>query len=239
MDDVQASMLSDVEETNLRQRGSKQQTESRPPTAQAQHNNNKRTDEPEARPKAQDERGRRREATREPKGNGREEKRRKRGKEGRGAGERGREGQGKRKERTRGREDGEKGREGRDERRDAAKEAGGRAGKEDNRQPQEHERERQEDKLVPTTTQESNSLRAKGRDSRVVVWRRRRPAATTNELAPTDVLTERAQHSTLAVTGPGREDLKTPRPEAQAKWCTHPDELAQPGCRQCGVTLRP
>ena len=66
--------------------------------------------------------------------------------------------------------------------------------KKDNRQPQEHERERQEDKLVPTTTQESNSLRAKGRDGRVVVWRRRRTAATANVVAPADFPTERAQH---------------------------------------------
>ena len=199
-----------VEETNLRQRGNKQQRQgSKPPTAHAQHNNNERTDEPETRPKAQDERGRRREAAREPKDDGRAEGGG--GKERKGRGEKRRAGEAK----ARGRgEEGEA--KARKKGGDAAKEARGRAGKEDNRQPQEHERERQEDKLVPTTTRKSNSLRAKGRDSRVVVWRRGRPVAATPELAQTDVQPERTPHPTLAVTSPGREDLKTPRPEAQA-----------------------
>ena len=180
-----------VEETNLRQRGSKQQRQrGKPPTAQAQHNNNERTDEPETRPKAQDERGRRREAAREPKNDGRAEK------EG-GGKERGKGGEARSEERGRERAKGEE----RKERRRPGRKGGTRPGrheakqaKKDNRQPQEHERERQEDKLVPTTTQESNSLRAEGRDGRVVVRRRRRTAATANVVAPADFPTERAKH---------------------------------------------
>ena len=159
-----------VEETNLRQRGNKQQRQgSKPPTAHAQHNNSERTDEPEARPKAgtneaADERppanrrttGRQRSKAREGEGGKRPERKRKEG-------DRGRRG----KEEAKARAEGGAGQEGKRQ-----------AGKEDNRQPQEHERERRENKLVPTTTQRSNSLRAQGRDGRVVVRRRRRTAAT-------------------------------------------------------------
>ena len=37
------------------------------------------------------------------------------------------------------------------------------------------------------------------------------------------------------VTGPGREDLKTPRPERTGKVVHAPGQMARPGCLQCGV----
>ena len=139
--------------------------------------------------KAQDERGRRRRANREPKDGGKADKK----SEGRRKGERGRKRRrqgGKRRRQRARREESEASEEGRA--RPGRQEA--RQAEKDNRQPQEHEQERQEDKLVPTTTRESNSLRAQGRDGRVVVRRRRRTAATANVVAPTDSPTERAQH---------------------------------------------
>ena len=66
----------------------------------------------------------------------------------------------------------------------------------DNRQPQEHKQERQEDKLVPTTTQKSNSLCAQGRDGRVVVRNRSANRAATEAVVKSaDIPTERTQHS--------------------------------------------